>query len=142
MGIRLESSKRQNGSSAKGQVAMEFVLLIVFSFMILIVFSIVAREQIIDIGLEEERSIMKDISGMVQTEINTAMGVSDDYRRVFYVPEEISEGHDYSIGISNNYIIANTTDFEVVLRISSINGNIQKGNNTITKRGGLVYLNQ
>lgn len=125
----------------KGQVAMEFVFMVMLAFMILIVFSVTVREHYSDIRKEAEYIALKDAVGMVQSEINTAFAVSDDYKRIFTAPANV-EGYDYSIAISGGYLIGNSENFEVAMRIPPVTGNITTGTNIITKKGGEVFLNQ
>ena len=129
------------GFRINGQVAMEFVLLVMLAFMILVVFSAVSREQYKNIRKESEYAALKDVVGMFQSEINTAYGVADDYKRIFFAPDDV-EGYDYTIIVVDSYLIGESENFEVGMRIPPIQGNVTKGNNTIMRKGGAVFLNQ
>ncbi len=129
-----------NRMSRKAQVSMEFMFLIVLGFMIMLVFSVVAKEQMIDAVEKKQYIMLKDIALMVQTEINSASSLENGFERIFYVPENIDFTTQYDIRIVGNYLIANLTGNEVVLMIQGVNGDISKGNNTLTKSGGELYL--
>jgi hypothetical protein len=129
------------GFGIKGQVAMEFVFMVMLAFMILVVFTAVVRVRYTDVKMEGEYVALKDVVGMMQSEINTAFGVSDDYRRDFDVPDLV-EGFNYTVEIHNGYLIGSSENFEVGMRIPPVSGNFTKGNNTITKKGGAVFINQ
>ncbi len=129
------------GFRLKGQVAMEFVMMVMLGFMILVVFSAVTRDQYSDIQKEGEYVSLRDVVGMVQAEINTAFGVSDGYERIFLVSETLN-GLNYSMSIMSGFIMGESDNFEVIMMIPPVQGNISKGNNIIQKRGGEVFLTQ
>jgi len=124
----------------KSQVAMEFVMLIVIAFMIMIVFAIFTRGRIVDLRGEEEYVSLKDVTHAVQSEITTAANVEDGYERQFTVPLTL-DGINYTIGISEGYVVSESENHEYVLRVSPVVGNLTKGINLIRKEGGVVYLN-
>jgi len=123
-----------------GQVSMEFIFLVGLAFTIMIVFIASTRSEFSDLRSVEERSLVKDVSVMIQHELVMAASVEDGYYRIFNVPDEL-EGNDYSMYILNNTLVVYTDDYEYVLNMPSIVGDIQKGNNTINKTGNVIYLN-
>lgn len=123
------------------QISMEFLILVMLGFMIFIVFSIVAREQTIDVAGKKEYFLLKDVVYSVQTEINSAFSVDDGFERTFSIPEKINYDKDYDIQIIGNYLIANISSKEVMVRIQTVSGSIQKGNNTLRKQSGELILN-
>ena len=129
------------GFRIKGQVAMEFVMLVMLAFMILVVFSSVVRDRYSEVRMEEEYVALKDVVGMLQSEINTAFSVSDDYSRTFELPDSV-EGHNYTVRILDGHLIGESENFEVGMRIPPLTGNFTKGENTIQKKGGQILLNQ
>ncbi len=125
----------------QAQVSMEFVFLIGLAFAIMIVFLSSTRSEFNELISEEERSLVKDVSVMVQHEFVMALGVEDGYSRVFYVPPKLNN-IDYNITIVNNDTLLTTTEeYEYVLNVPFVEGNVQKGNNTVNKTGGVIYLN-
>lgn len=124
----------------RAQVAMEFVMLVMLAFMIMILFSIAAREQVLDIREEEEYVSLKDVAHTVQSEIITATNVEAGYRREFSIPESL-EGIEYTIGISDSYLVLESRHHEYVLKVPPVQGNVIKGVNTI-RNDGEVHLNE
>ncbi len=124
----------------KSQVAMEFIMLIALAFMILIVFTAVTRNQVVDIRKDNEYVALKDIVHAVQSEITIATNVEDGYTRQFSIPGSL-DGINYTIEISDSYILAESRHHEYLLNIRPVEGNIIIGVNTIKKEGGIVYLN-
>jgi len=124
----------------QSQVSMEFVFLIGVAFMVMLVFVSSTRSEFSALQSEEERSLVKDVSIMVQQEIIIASNVDDGYNRIFYVPLTLNS-ISYEIQIINNTLFTFTEDYEHSLNIPPVFGNVQKGNNTIRKISGIVYLN-
>ncbi len=125
----------------KAQVALEFVLLVSMAFLVLVIFTANVRDKIIDMSDEEEYIMVKDLTYMVQNEINLAARVYDGFNRTFYIPYTL-DGNDFTISIESNQVITQSDNHEFLLQIHEIQGNLTKGNNTITKIGGVVYLNE
>lgn len=129
------------GLGLRSQVALEFVLLISLAFMTMMVFAIVTRNSMIDLRGEEEYAALKDVMHVVQGEIIIAISVEDGYKRQFIVPLDL-DGINYTIEISEGYLIGESKNHEYLLKVSNVNGSITKGINVLTKLGGAVYLNQ
>ena len=124
----------------KAQVAMEFVFLVGLAFTVMVVFVSSTRSEFSDLRSLEERSLVKDVSVMVQHELVVASNVEDGYIRKFIVPLNL-EGISYNISIINNTLLTSSSGYEYVLSVPSIVGNVVKGNNTINKTGGIIRLN-
>ncbi len=120
---------------------MEFVFLVGVAFMVMLVFVSSTRSEFSDLRSKEERSLVKDLAFMVQHELIIASNVQDGYTRIFEVPLKLDDNINYNIQIINNSLVAFTDEYETVLNIPSIVGDIQKGNNTINKTNGVIYLN-
>ncbi|MBW2996246.1 hypothetical protein KY332_03025 [Candidatus Woesearchaeota archaeon] len=120
---------------------MEFVFLVGLAFMVMLVFISSTRSEFSTLRSEEERSLVKDVAVMVQHELVMASNVEDGYIRIFEVPSKLDNSIDYEIQIAGNIIITNTTEYEYVLNVPSVVGDIQKGDNTINKTDGVIYLN-
>ncbi len=125
----------------KAQVSMEFIFLVGLAFTVMIVFLSSTRSEFNELISEEERTLVKDVSVMVQHELVMALTVKDGYSRIFYVPPKLNN-IDYNITIVNNDTLLTTTDeYEYVLNVPFVEGDVQKRNNTINKTGGIIYLN-
>ena len=128
------------GKQLKAQVSMEFVFLIGLAFMVMIVFVSSTRSEFDELRSEEERSLVKDVSVMVQHELVIASNVEEGYIRTFNIPLKL-DGISYTMQIINNTLLTSSEDYEYVLNVPSVEGNIQKGDNTINKTNGIIYLN-
>ena len=124
----------------RAQVSMEFVFLIGLAFAVMVVFIAATRSEFSTLQSEEERSLVKDVSIMVQHELVLASNVENGYIRIFEIPQKL-EDIEYNISITNNTLLAATDDYEYVLNVPSVVGNLQKGDNTINKTDGVIYLN-
>lgn len=124
----------------KAQVSMEFVFLVGLAFMVMLVFISSTRSEFGELRSEEERSLVKDVSVMVQHELVMASNLEDGYVRTFNIPYRLG-GISYTIQIINNILLTSTEDYEYVLNVPSVEGSIQKEDNTINKTDGIIHLN-
>jgi hypothetical protein len=119
---------------------MEFVMLIMIAFMIMIVFTAFAKDSMIDLRKDEEADALKDVVHAVKAEILIASTVEDGYKRVFEIPDYVS-GINYTIEIAYGYIVAESRNHDYSIQVPSTVGVITKGENTIRREGGVVFLN-
>ncbi len=124
----------------KSQVAMEFVMLVMLAFMIMAVFSVIARDRMMDLRQEEEYAYLQDVVSYVNSEILIASNVEDGYSRQFSIPSTLN-GVIYNISFSQGYITAESVHHEYAARTAEVEGSIAKGQNTISKKNGTVYIN-
>ncbi|MBR9692207.1 hypothetical protein GOV06_05480 [Candidatus Woesearchaeota archaeon] len=124
----------------QAQVSMEFIFLVGLAFTIMVVFIASTRSEFSTLRSEEERSLVKDVSVMVQQELIMASNVQDGYIRNFNVPLTL-DGISYSIQIINTTLLTATDGYEWVLNVPPVIGDIQKGNNTINRTNSMIYLN-
>jgi hypothetical protein len=134
--------KRKNKENGRksAQAAIEFIVLIVILFSVFTVYTISTRKQMDEIRDETEYVLLRDTLKMAQNEILTAVKVEDGYYRKFDIPENL-ELINYTININGGMIIANTEHHEYAVMIPEVNGTLKKGENIITKEGGVVYIN-
>lgn len=125
----------------KAQVSMEFVFLVGLAFTVMVVFISSTRSEFNDLRNEEERTLLKDASYMVQHEIIIASNLKDGYLRNFEIPEKLGDEIPYNITLVNNTLISASAGYENVLNVPAVSGNIKKGQNIINKTGGIIYLN-
>jgi hypothetical protein len=127
----------------RGQVAMEFLILISIAFMIFLVYTMVTRDKISNLSMEEEYIQLQDFTDSARNEILVASQVEDGYYREFTLPQKIGDKYEYTIHINQttDKLEINTTNHQEVIEIPHVNGTIQKGLNEITKEGGTIYLN-
>lgn len=127
------------GKQLKAQVSMEFVFLVGLAFMVMIVFLSSTRSEFDELRWEEERSLVDDVCIMVQQELIIAANVKDGYSRTIYIPEDL-EGLNYTIKITNEVLLTYSDEYECVQNIPIVIGDMAKGNLTITKTNGTLYL--
>ena len=125
-------------------MSLEFLLIMGFSTFMLVVFLIIGVHQLNEASTQRDLSEVLDIANSVQQELLTAASVSDGYRRVFTLPQEIGN-QPYTIGLANG------TDYSVItfetakrrysVRTPQCNGTILRGANAITKTNGSLRCN-
>ena len=124
----------------KSQVSMEFMILAGISiFVLTIILGIVANESY-NINKEKSEMAGEDLVAKAQKEITLASRVSDGYYREFSLPYRLGN-KEYSIRISENRVIISTKQQDFWRTIPSAEGTFMKGNNTINKTNGIIYLN-
>lgn len=131
----------------RGQVAIEFLLLIVITFSVFLVYTSVTRDKMTELLEKEEYILLKDAVYMARNEILIASKVGNGYYREFVIPEELDLKYNYTIFIRNNpyhQIVAWSFrhNHSQVVDIPEVVGNISKGLNVINKTGGVIYLTQ
>ncbi len=132
---------RPNNRLKKGQVAMEFIILVgiaFFTFLSLLIIMLYHTEQLRN---QKETELVVGISLMVQNELNSASVVKDGYYREFVIPEQL-DGKEYKITRENNRLYFKTTKYEANVIVPDYEGELEKGVNTINKTGGVLNINQ
>ena len=125
----------------KSQASLELLFLIVIAFMMVLVFTIVTVNQQKEINSQKEYILLKDLTLKVQSEIFIAANVEDGYSRTFNIPSNL-EGYDYNLNISNGtFIVTETKNNLLIMRIPFVNGRINKGDNIIQKDDGEIKIN-
>lgn len=127
-------------SQNKGQIAMEFVILIAVGMVTLLIFfglNVNSRAQLTE---ERELAALKDLALAVRTELYTATTVSDGYYRVFTLPETI-DSREYNITIVGNAIDFSGEYSSYSIEVPSFNGTLIKGNNVLRRNNGVLTLN-
>ena len=133
--------RKQLISLRRSQVSMEFVFLIGLAFMVMTVFIASTRSEFDELRSEEERTLIRDAGMKVHSELVIASTVEDGYSRTFSIPAKLDDSIDYDIEIINNTLIAATDEYESVFNVPAVAGQVQKGNNSISKTNGTIYLN-
>ena len=127
----------------KAQSAIEFIILIGALLFFLTLFSAVIQQSISKKAIAQRNLVAQDIALTVQNEIDLAATSSDGYLRMFSIPTKIINV-DYEINVTQGIVYLRTEDgnIELALAVQETVGNVQKGENTIKKIDGVVYLNQ
>lgn len=124
----------------QGQGSFEFLVLIAVAFLILSIYFQFVSERTLIKKEEKQYFQLYDKISSIRTEFLMASGFKDGYHRTFHVPSTIGD-REYTLGISNKTIYANTSKHDVSFLIPEVIGSIQKGDNTLRKTGGVLYLN-
>jgi len=121
------------------QVALEFLLVISILLTLFIVFRIFILKETTDLTHEREFNVVKDMAYMIQTELNLAITLQDGYLRSFKLPDTV-DGVNYSVNIIDEYLVVSSRNQEYLVTIPKVNGTISKGNVTINKTEGILYV--
>jgi len=130
---------REHYRIKKGQVVLEFTLLVGIAMFTLITFLGVVMYHTQHLNELEDLKNIEDVANKAQRELNLAAYVSDGYSRSFTLPDTLY-GEDYTITIYEDLLVVSVEDNTISKRISSVVGSIQKGANTITKEGGVINV--
>ncbi|MFH1506028.1 MAG: class III signal peptide-containing protein [archaeon] len=134
-------------SEKKGQIAIEYMLLIGLATIISISGLAVIGNFFQNELDDRNRDILNDFAFSLQNELILASQVEEGYIRIIYLPDDI-EGVDYSILVDNAHSIMTLTDLDTGMSITLLipeitgGGGFTKGiDNTITNKGGYVQIN-
>ena len=125
----------------KGQGAVEFIILIgvlLLAFILIISALAVSTSRI---NSEKKDLIGEDLVGKVQKEVQLAHQVNLGYHREFLLPERLG-GKDYEIIIDQNQVKVTIENDNYWRSLQPVQGEIQKGLNTIEKREDGVHINE
>lgn len=126
----------------KSQGAIEFIMLIGTASMISIIFIYASFTQMKELSDTKELLLIKDITMKVQSEIHLAAYAEDGYHRVFYLPSLLDYSINYTSLIEgNDSIVVYSSRYTYMRKVPKISGQPVKGDNTIQKTGGELYLN-
>ena len=124
----------------KAQFTLEFVFAIGVGMIVSMLIIVAVSGQFEDIRRDKNVFLINDLAKSIRYEVFIAAESSDGYSRTFTVPYNLSET-SYVVSINSTSVIVHTTEYESVLKVPSVTGNINKGTNTIRKEGGIIYLN-
>ena len=125
----------------KSQFALEFIVLIAFMFLIFVGFFAVVSARILEAKEGENKQIAQSLANLVFDEIKLANSAANGYSRTFNVPSKI-KGNTYAISIaSNRELTVNYLGNEHVIFLpGNVQGNVNFGQNAISKPNGTVFL--
>jgi len=137
----------------KAQVSIEFIGVTTFMFAIFILFMGIFAVRMGNIKEEANWQRLKDVSEIVEAELEIASSVEDGYSRSFSLPQRI-EGKEYEMNLYayDGVTITATTMYIRYINFSmgtnysvrlpnNVRGNIYIGENNITKSNGTVCVN-
>ncbi len=127
----------------RAQSSMEFFTLIGLAFLMTILFVAASANEMREFKDQKEFFLIKDLALKLQKEVTIAASVEDGYERSFTLPERLENNVDYFTIIRNNTITINSSKTVFSVRVPITFGkNFTKGDNTIEKRSGKVYINE
>ena len=137
----------------KAQSSVEVALLIGVMFLAFNVFLLAIAQKMVDVQDQKDQALIGDMSSVIESEIVLAAGVEDGYSRTFEIPQTL-KGINYSVKLINStYMKTNyselvlkyidfTKSYETVKKLpKNVDGFINKGENKILKKAGIICLN-
>lgn len=135
----MEAFNMPTFTNHRGQVSIEFMAIFGFVFFVFIVISIIFLEKSTEVNKQKELLLLDDLAKSLQKEILLAAEVEDGYTRSFIIPSSIDQ-YNYTLITSSQEITVRTESYDIHKKIPTINGNLTKGNNTITKTQGTITI--
>lgn len=126
----------------KGQSAIEFLILVAALFFFFILFFMAIQSNMYAKNIEKTNLLVKKTAYKIRDEINLALEASEGYSRNFSIPNKIGN-KEYNASVNNSmiYLITHDRKHSIGISIRDIEGELQKGENTIEKKNGEVCLN-
>lgn len=126
----------------QSQVSNEFIVLLGVCILIVLTILYGLSENMKSLVLKKEKHAIRDVGYYIQNEIFNAAYAKDGYSRTFPVPQK-HNGVEYTLGTTGGYLelTATSTGAYAEFRLPEIVGIISKGENTVRKEGGVIYLN-
>jgi hypothetical protein len=125
----------------KGQLSIEFFVMVGMAVMLLIVFVSVSSDLIVENSKERYDNAMNDLVYSVQSEIILGSRAEAGYVRNFTIPESVDK-YDFSINNTQGelFVEYDNSKKEVVLPIPNVTGIVKKGMNRIRNEQGVVII--
>jgi hypothetical protein len=83
----------------KGQMSVEFTILLCSMFLVFVLFAYVATERFSQIRADNDRLMLEDFADYLKSEISNAANAAEGYERVFSIPETLN-GRKYRVVIN------------------------------------------
>ncbi len=81
---------------AKGQAALEFILLVSFMFLVFVAFFAVIQDKLVDVWANKAKQAVIDQKNVLQNEIQTAAVMEDGFSRNILLPASLN-GNAYNV---------------------------------------------
>lgn len=127
----------------KGQVSMEFFLIIGLSFVVLSVILVELGADIRQANQKKEYEQIRDLGVALQKEFYIAAQVRPGYYREFYVSNTTRDGTTFNIYIDKNTLVMQSqNNVHQYFQLPNVSGTINPGQtNSINTSGGAIQLN-
>ena len=127
----------------KGQVSLEFLVLVGFLAVMSFGFIFAASIQLKDYSDNEKSEIIQDFGNSIKRELNLAGVVKDGYNRKLTLPEQISGTIDYSITVTGETLIIRTDIEDYSAIVPNTKGTLVKNaDNFISKVNNTIIITQ
>ncbi len=126
-------------NSQKGQISLEFIIMVSFVFLFLIIFLYLISEYRSEKMNEETYQISQELIYSIQNEVIIAESVHTGYIRQFTIPDEIN-GNNYRINNTATSIDLEIKNYHLSTNIPRISGTIKKGQNTLKKDASNITI--
>ena len=124
---------------SRGQVSVEFLLVMGFATVILLAFLFVVL-YVQDAALaDQERAVAERIASEIRQELVTASVVMDGYTRTLVIPER-AINRDVAVAARPQGVWVRVGSQEVVVRTPAYSGEPSLGTNTLRRVGGEVFF--
>ena len=131
---------RTDSRIKKGQVALEFLVLVGISFFVFLSLMSIMLYHAQKLRDRKESQMVTDVADTIQNEINSASNVKHGYMRQFLLPQDL-QGKGYTVTKYANRVHVSTALYQADAIVADYIGDIHVGANTINKTGGIVYIN-
>ncbi len=116
----------------KAQVAVEFILMVGLAMIVILVLAGVLYYLSYNYSEEKNINRLRDLGYSLQSELILASEVEPGYERTIIIPDKVGSA-DYSISQTDNDLVITYRQAELLFQIPQVNGNLNKGSNTISK---------
>ena len=123
----------------KGQLAMEFVIMMAVAFIIGGLFLAVLLIMFRDVSEEQRVAALNDVGFMIQDELILATLVEDGYQREFTIPTK-ADRFPYTISNTASGVTLKSSGVTITYPIPNITGGVTQGDRIVTKQDGKVTI--
>lgn len=124
----------------RAQGSIEFLLMLGFALLFLVVMLEVISHKVSTLNKEKEQINLEDLALSIQKELEIADKSPDGYIREFKLPETLNR-KEYDMTIQERELYVSNARGGITLYIPKVQGQFNKGDNTIRKNEGIVYVN-
>ncbi len=123
--------------AARGQIAVEFVILFAFATIIGLLFLLSAYTLFSGVNDEQRRTAVDEVGYAIQDEIILATTVQDGYQRTFLIPER-ADRFAYTLTSGQTAFTLTSGAIIITYPHPPITGQVEKGRNLIAKDGDVT----
>lgn len=121
----------------RGQVVIEFMILICIAVLLGVVYLGIGNELLHDTSEQQRVEALNALGYTIQDEIILATTVEDGYRRTLTLPDK-ADRFVYNITNDETTVTLSSGEVTIVYDIPRIDGTFVQGGNLISKNGGIM----